>query len=84
MKKLLALLLILAMCVSVCAFAVSCSIGGSEDPETPDNGEGGEAPDDGEGGEAPDDGEGGGAPDDGEDTEDEEDGPPTGDWLPID
>lgn len=75
MKKLLALLLILAMCVSVCAFAVSCSIGGSEDPETPDNGEGGEAPDDGEGG---------GAPDDGEDTEDEEDGPPTGDWLPID
>ena len=80
MKKIISLLLILAMCMSVCLFVASCNDNGDETPGTSDNPE---TPDDGDpdGGD-PDNGE----PDGGEESGDgdTEDGPPTGNWLPID
>ena len=83
MKKLLVLLLVFAMCVSICTFAVSCSDNGGGSSEIPDDSEGGEFPDGSEGGESPDGDEGGESPDDSEEIEDE-DGPPILDWVPID
>ena len=81
MKKLFALLLILALCVSVCAFTVSCFGGdnqgsgsgtpGNGDPENPDDGGDTETP----GGNGGSGNQGGGSTND---------GPPTGSWLPID
>ena len=82
MKKLFALLLILALCVSVCAFTVSCfggdnqgsgsgTPGGNGDPQNPDDGGDTETP----GGNGGSGNQGGGSTND---------GPPTGTWLPID
>ena len=73
MKKLLALLLILVMCASICMFVASCDepgegpgtseTPGGDDPDNPDN------PDDP-------DNPGGGY--------ENEDGAPIGPWVPID
>ena len=69
MKKLLALLLILVMCASICMFVASCNEpgegpGGSETPgDTPDNPDNPDNP-------------GGGYED--------EEGAPIGPWVPID
>ena len=79
MKKLFALLLILAICVSVCAFTVSC-IGGDNNQNSGSGTQNpGDNPDDGDPETPGDDGgngnQGGGSTND---------GPPTGTWLPID
>ena len=70
MKKILALLLVLALCFSLVAFAVSC--GDPEEPETPETPENPEEPED------PDD------PDNPDEPDEPETPDNVGSWLPID
>ena len=79
MKKLIALLMILALCISLLAFTVSCN-----EPEEPDNGQqtpGGE--DDGND-DGTDDGSGDGTDDGSDDSKEEPDDSLRAPWFGID
>ena len=82
MKKLIALLMILALCISLLAFTVSCN-----EPEEPDNGQQTPGEDDGTDdgtGDGIDDGTGDGTDDGSGDNREEPDDSLRGPWFGID